>query len=155
MESTTNTDSQITETIANDTTTAVIAEYKDLGEFEAKIVPAVIEKKVIPTASYGHRLRIAKLFDSHEEFMYKIITVAGWAKTTRSGGKDFCFIELTDGSFIKGLQVIVTKEIEGFDSISKANVGTSFKIKGTLIKSPAQGQLFELQVSRPDRGHFV
>jgi hypothetical protein len=37
-----------------------------LGEFEAKIVPAVVEKKVIPTASYGHRLRIAKLFDSHE-----------------------------------------------------------------------------------------
>jgi hypothetical protein len=37
-----------------------------LGEFEAKIVLAVVEKKVIPTASYGHRLRIAKLFDSHE-----------------------------------------------------------------------------------------
>jgi hypothetical protein len=48
---------------------------------------------------------IAKLFDSHEEFMYKVIQVAGWAKTTRMGGKDFCFIEVSDGSSLKGLQV--------------------------------------------------
>ena len=50
---------------------------------------------------------------------------------------------------------MITKEIEGFDQILKANVGTSLQIKGTLIKSPAKGQLFELQVSKPDRGHFV
>lgn len=52
------------------------------------------------------------------------------------------------------MQVVVTKDIEGFEEISKTNVSTSFKIKGTLIKSPAKGQLFELQVSRPDRGHY-
>jgi aspartyl/asparaginyl-tRNA synthetase len=27
-----------------------------------------------------------------------VIQVAGWARTTRMGGKDFAFIELTDGS---------------------------------------------------------
>jgi len=27
-----------------------------------------------------------------------VIQVAGWARTTRMGGKDFVFIELTDGS---------------------------------------------------------
>lgn len=83
----------------------VVEEYKDLGEFEARITPAIVDKKHVPVASYGHRLRIAKLFDSHEEFMYKVITVAGWAKTVRSGGKDFCFIEISDGSSLKGLQV--------------------------------------------------
>lgn len=57
-----------------------------------------VEKKHVPVASYGHRIRISKLFDSHEEFMHKIITVAGWARTTRAGGKDFCFIEIHDGS---------------------------------------------------------
>ncbi len=35
--------------------------------------------------------------------MYKIITVAGWARTVRDGGKGFSFIELTDGSSQKGL----------------------------------------------------
>ena len=81
-------------------------EYKDLGEYEARITPAIVDKKNVPVASYGHRMRIAKLYDSHEEFMYKIITVAGWAKTVRSGGKDFCFIEISDGSSFKGLQVM-------------------------------------------------
>ena len=80
-------------------------EYKDFGEYEARIAPVPVDKKVIPTASYGHRLRIAKLFDSHEEFLYKIITVAGWARTVRAGGKDFAFIEVSDGSSLKGLQV--------------------------------------------------
>jgi hypothetical protein len=86
-------------------TSIVKEEYKDLGEFEARISPAIVDKKHVPVASYGQRLRIAKLFDSHEEFMYKVITVAGWAKTVRSGGKDFCFIEISDGSSLKGLQV--------------------------------------------------
>ena len=90
---------------AEQKTDEVREEYKDLGEFEARITPAIVDKKHVPVASYGHRLRIAKLFDSHEEFMYKVITVAGWAKTVRSGGKDFCFIEISDGSSLKGLQV--------------------------------------------------
>jgi hypothetical protein len=94
-----------TQPAAEEKSTEIQGEYKDFGEFEARITPAVVEKKHVPIASYGHRLRIAKLFDSHEEFMYKVITVAGWAKTVRSGGKDFCFIEISDGSSLKGLQV--------------------------------------------------
>ncbi len=97
------------------------------------------EKKSVPAASYGHRLRIGKLFEDHTEFMYKIITVAGWARTVRPGGKDLCFIELTDGSSHKALQVVIFKEIKGFEEILKSNVGTSFQFKGTLIKSPAKG----------------
>ena len=37
--------------------------------------------------------------------MYKIIKVAGWVRTMREGGKDFVFIELSDGSTINILQV--------------------------------------------------
>ena len=80
-------------------------EYKDFGEYVAEIVPVPVDKKVVPSSSYGHRIRIAKLFESHEEFMYKIIQVAGWARTVREGGKDFAFIEISDGSHMKGLQV--------------------------------------------------
>lgn len=59
----------------------------------------------MPAAAYGHRIRIGKLFEGHEEFMYKIIQVGGWARTVRQGGKDFSFIELHDGTSMKGLQV--------------------------------------------------
>jgi asparaginyl-tRNA synthetase len=62
------------------------------------------------------------------------------------GGKDFAFIELTDGSGAGTLQVVVDSSIPNFAQIAKATVGTSFKIKGKLIKSPAKGQHVELQV---------
>ena len=40
--------------------------------------------------------------------------------------------------------MVVDKSIAGYDQISQAKVGTSMLIKGTLIKSPGKGQLFEL-----------
>ena len=80
-------------------------EYKDFGEIEVRIDPVPVETKHVPAFSYGHRVRIAKLLENHEDFLYKIIQVAGWARTTREGGKDFTFVELNDGSSLKGLQV--------------------------------------------------
>jgi uncharacterized protein with FMN-binding domain len=80
-------------------------EYKDFGEYEGNIQAVPVDKKVVPTASFGHRIRIAKLFDNHEEFMYKIIQVAGWVRTARASGKEFMFVEINDGSCLKGLQV--------------------------------------------------
>jgi hypothetical protein len=73
-------------------------EYKDYGVYELSLGKLSAEKKVVAGPSYGHRLRIAKLFENHEPFMYHIITVAGWARTVRPGSKEFCFIELHDGS---------------------------------------------------------
>ena len=109
--------SAATEQVPATTTTPVVVaakkeeivkeEYKDHGEYVAEITQVTVDKKVQPTASYGHRIRIAKLFESHEEFMYKIITVAGWAKSVRANGKEFCFIEVNDGSSLKGIQVSI------------------------------------------------
>ena len=46
---------------------------------------------------------------------------------------------------------MVTSALPNYEEIIKCNVGTSFLIKGTLIKSPAAGQAFELQVSQADK----
>lgn len=128
------------------------AAYFDNGEYEGGINRNTpIEKKPVAVFSYGGRVRISALFDDHEKFMNKIISVAGWARTTRMGGKDFAFIELTDGSGSQTLQVVIDSSIQNFDEVSSCTVGASFKFKGTLIKSPAKGQLFELQVSQPDK----
>jgi hypothetical protein len=80
-------------------------EYKDLGEYLTKVEPVEVEKKPQPAGSYGHRVRVAKIYESYDELMYKIVSVAGWARTVRPGGKDFCFIEINDGSSLKGIQV--------------------------------------------------
>ena len=117
----------------------------DRGEIEFNFVrDTPIEKKPVATFSYGQRVRIAALEERFEEFVDHVITVAGWARTTRMGGKDFAFIELTDGSGSVTLQVVVDSSMPNFDEIAASKVGTSYKIKGKLIKSQGQGQLFEM-----------
>lgn len=59
------------------------------------------------------------------------------------------FIELNDGSCFKSLQVIVNKSAPGFDDCHKSIVGSSYMFEGTLIKSPAKGQEFELSLTDP------
>ena len=72
-------------------------EYKDLGEYISTVHDVKVEKKIVPITSSGSRIRIAKLFDSHEEFIDKVIKVCGWSRSVRDA-KDFCFITVTDGS---------------------------------------------------------
>jgi len=79
------------------------------------------------------------------------IQVAGWARTLRMGGKDFCFIELNDGSCQSSLQVVVDSSMPNFAQVSKQATGASFKAVGKLIRSPAKGQLVELQVCCPEK----
>lgn len=103
-----------------------------------------IEKKNAPLFSYGRRVRIEALHANHEPYLDHLIEVAGWARTTRMGGKDFAFIELTDGSGFKTLQVVVDSTMPNFQDIAASKVGASYKFKGKLVKSIAKGQVFDL-----------
>lgn len=95
--------------------------------------------------SYGARVRIARLHAGYEEFVDKKIRVGGWGKTVRAQ-KELVFIELNDGSCFKSLQVVVNKSAPGFEDCHKSIVGASYMFEGTLIKSPAKGQDFELSL---------
>ena len=57
-----------------------------------------IEVKPVAKFSYGQRVRIAALHENYEQYLDHIITVCGWARTTRQQGKDLFFVELNDGS---------------------------------------------------------
>lgn len=114
-------------------------EYKDYGPLEYKREHPKVEKKPVAEFGYGGRVRIGKLFDDHEPYMYKIITVGGWARSVRASGKEFVFVELSDGSHVKVLQIVVDKVIDNFEEITKAGTGTCITFTGTLIKSPAKG----------------
>jgi len=87
---------------------------------------------------------VKSLYRSTAEYLNKEITVAGWVRTTR-GSKEFSFIELNDGSFFKGLQIIAGADLINFSEIENISVGSSLEIKGILVESPAAGQAFELK----------
>lgn len=72
--------------------------------------------------------------------------IAGWVRTTRLS-KEFGFMEINDGSFFKGLQVVFAADIKNFSEVEKIGVGAAVRAKGQLVKSPAAGQPFELKAA--------
>lgn len=75
----------------------------------------------------------------------EIAIVQGWLRTKREQ-KEFTFLEVNDGSSLKGLQVLVGKEVEGYEAMVKPlTTGCAVKITGTLVPSPGKGQRIEMQ----------
>lgn len=62
-----------------------------------------VPQKTVAAMGFGQRVRIARLWQSHEELIGQTIRVAGWAKSTRAQSKELCFVELNDGSCFKNL----------------------------------------------------
>ena len=110
----------------------------------------VIEKKVQPLFAYGNRVRIAALWNNHEPYLGHLVSVGGWARASREGGANLFFITLNDGSCQNDLQIVVCGDIPNFDEVSHTKVGSSYKITGKLVRSPKDGQPFELQVCSKD-----
>ncbi|MCB0339426.1 MAG: asparagine--tRNA ligase, partial [Bdellovibrionales bacterium] len=71
----------------------------------------------------------------------------GWVKTHRQS-KNVSFIELSDGTSVKGLQVVIEPSNPSYSKVAAAiSTGASVKIKGELIESPGKGQKYEFQAS--------
>ncbi|CAI2366434.1 unnamed protein product [Moneuplotes crassus] len=106
--------------------------------------------------SYTGRIRVKEVLNSQrEDYLNKTITICGWTRTIRYGGKGaFSFLEINDGSCFKNLQVVIDKSINNFDQLKSEGVGTSFKITGTLVESPKKGQKYELSLRNNEDHSF-
>ncbi len=73
------------------------------------------------------------------------ITAEGWVRTKRDS-KSVCFLEITDGSSLKNLQVIIDKGKFSLENeIERISTGASVVVKGILVPSPGKNQDVELQ----------
>lgn len=73
------------------------------------------------------------------------LTIEGWVRTKRDS-KSVCFLEVTDGSSLKNLQIIIDKEkYNPEEIIEKISTGASIRVKGLLVPSPGKNQSVELQ----------
>ncbi len=68
----------------------------------------------------------------------------GWVRTKRDS-KACSFLEITDGSCFKGLQVVVDASLPSAELLPRILTGASVEVTGDLIESPAAGQKWELQ----------
>jgi len=94
-----------------------------------------------PRISYDSRLRISALFEEDaDKYLNTEVTLCGWASNVRIAEKGaLCFVELYDGSTFKKVQVVAKEGVTNFDKLIETGVGSSYKLTGTLIESPAQG----------------
>ncbi len=77
----------------------------------------------------------------------KIVVAEGWVRTKRDS-KNVCFLELNDGSCLKGLQIVIDKEtLKNNDILTKINTGASVIAKGPIVKSAGGNQAVEMQSS--------
>lgn len=90
---------------------------------------------------------IKSLYRDPAKYLEQKISVAGWVRTVRLS-KEFGFIELNDGSFFKGLQIVFAADLPNFLEIEKTTIGSSLEISGRLVASPAAGQAFELKAAK-------
>ncbi|WPD23725.1 MAG: asparagine--tRNA ligase [Candidatus Electrothrix scaldis] len=76
------------------------------------------------------------------------ILVDGWVRTCRDSG-NLCFIELTDGSCLSGIQVIAESDLQNYsEEVRHLSTGTAIKATGILVKSPAKGQAVEIRAQQ-------
>jgi hypothetical protein len=73
-----------------------------------------IEKKIVAEHSYGKRIRIAKLFESHEPYMDHIIQICGWARRAKTLNKDVMSIHIYDGSTAEEVQCVIDSTMPNF-----------------------------------------
>jgi asparaginyl-tRNA synthetase len=75
------------------------------------------------------------------------VTIEGWVRTKRES-KGFAFIEVSDGSSLDNLQVVLNRELKGYgDLIKKLNTGASVSVTGVLVPSQGKKQKIELQAA--------
>mgnify|MGYP000464491260 CR=1 FL=1 len=92
-------------------------------------------------------LELRELQRNIESYLGKEIEINGWVKKIRSQ-KTFGFIELNDGTFFNGIQVVVDDTLSNFEEISKLTISSSIKVYGKVVKSEGQGQAYEIKSER-------
>jgi len=75
-------------------------------------------------------------------------TVAGWVRTRRDSKGGFSFIEINDGSSLRGLQLVADQELPNYDAdVLRLQTGCAIRATGTLVASQGKGQRVELRTT--------
>ncbi len=74
------------------------------------------------------------------------VTVQGWIKNHRKQ-KEFGFIDFSDGTSFKHLQIVYDNNINNFEDIQKMLVGCAIEVEGEIVESQGN-QDFELKANK-------
>ncbi len=94
-------------------------------------------------------VRVADLFRNEHKYVGQRALVQGWVRTKRDSKAGISFIELSDGSCLKNLQVIAELDRPDYSELlNKITTGSAILAEGTVSASPGKGQSIELRAER-------
>ena len=88
---------------------------------------------------------VVELIKNVKDYMNKEVTLQGWIRNHRKQ-KDFGFIDFSDGTCFKHVQLVYDNKLKDFDEIQKYHVGCAITVNGVVSKSEGAGQDFEIKV---------
>lgn len=89
---------------------------------------------------------LVELFNKKDELIEKEVKVNGWIRNHRKQ-KEFGFIDFSDGTCFKHLQIVYDNKLVNFDDIQKMHVGSAIEVVGTLVKSLNEQQDVEVNAT--------
>ena len=75
------------------------------------------------------------------------VLVQGWVKTRRSSGS-VSFIQISDGSTLTDLQIVVEESSPHYGLVPSLNTGCSVSVVGELVESQGRGQKYEVKAQQ-------
>ena len=88
---------------------------------------------------------IKTLYENINDYIGKTITLKGWIRNHRKQ-KEFGFIDFSDGTYFKHVQLVYDNKLKNFDEIQKYHIGSAIEVNGVVVSSVGKGQNFEVQV---------
>lgn len=81
-----------------------------------------------------------------EEYVDQEVSLEGWIRNHRKQ-KEFGFIDFSDGTCFKGIQIVYDNKLSNFEDIAKLHVGSAIRVIGRVSKSVGSGQDYEIVAS--------
>ena len=85
-----------------------------------------------------------ELYKEIDKYMDKKVKLQGWIRNHRKQ-KEFGFIDFSDGTCFKHIQIVYDNKLKNFSDIEKYHIGSAIEVIGKVVSSPAKGQSFEIQ----------
>lgn len=92
-------------------------------------------------------MEIKELYKEYKKYVGKSVDVAGWIRNHRVSS-NVGFIDLSDGTTIKNVQLVYGKDTEDYEKITHLHIGSAIRATGKVVESTGGKQDFELEVER-------
>ena len=89
---------------------------------------------------------LKKLIEKIEDYKEKEVVLSGWIRNHRKQ-KEFGFIDFSDGTCFKHMQLVYDNKLKEFDDIQKYHIGSAIEVTGKVISSEGKEQAYEIKVS--------